>query len=257
MYKGINALYWPSIINYQPVTQYTTSSSRNAQLSQLDLVKFNGLNIVIIIIIIISSSDQILFQLLIGVNILSFCCNLNLFRCNWTFSICCRNWPLFVIGTLKWYIFRFCNSEVKLWIYDSELTAEASAIAFQALPWSNFSLKMPQSFFNEKTIWFMSYCLESHHHLHHHQHHHRRHLHHFHCQIITIIIFIITIIINGAVWSPVLRWRLWYYAPLVPRLCYPLYSCNITLDNESSRKYLFARRLNMEKTFFANPIIAA
>ena len=44
--KGINGLYWPSIINYQLLpphsvlilTQYTASSSRNAQLSQLDLV---------------------------------------------------------------------------------------------------------------------------------------------------------------------------------------------------------------------------
>ena len=39
----MNVLYWPSIINYQllplPIlTQYTASSSRNAQLRQLDLV---------------------------------------------------------------------------------------------------------------------------------------------------------------------------------------------------------------------------
>ena len=41
----MNVLYWPSIINYQllppqcPIlTHYTASSSRNAQLSQLDLV---------------------------------------------------------------------------------------------------------------------------------------------------------------------------------------------------------------------------
>ena len=42
IYKGMNALYWPSIINYQlpppHSTQHTASSFRNAQLSQLDLV---------------------------------------------------------------------------------------------------------------------------------------------------------------------------------------------------------------------------
>ena len=42
IYKGINALYWPSIINYQLLpTHYTASSSRNAQLSQLDLVIYD------------------------------------------------------------------------------------------------------------------------------------------------------------------------------------------------------------------------
>ena len=40
MYEGMNVLYWTSIINYQllpPHTQYTASSSRNAQLSQMEL----------------------------------------------------------------------------------------------------------------------------------------------------------------------------------------------------------------------------
>ena len=47
IYKGIDALYWPSIMKYQMptphsvlyiLTQYTASSFRNAELSQLDLV---------------------------------------------------------------------------------------------------------------------------------------------------------------------------------------------------------------------------
>ena len=47
IYKGIDALYWPSIMKYQMPTphsvlyigtQYTASSSRNAELSQLDLI---------------------------------------------------------------------------------------------------------------------------------------------------------------------------------------------------------------------------
>ena len=53
IYKGINALYWPSITNYQLLPphsvlywpSHTASSSRNAQLSQLDLVfKYVGMS---------------------------------------------------------------------------------------------------------------------------------------------------------------------------------------------------------------------